>query len=163
INKIHQIVDEVYSSLQGQQLEEIISSCGFTLLYKELMMPNDPRALTSIIKGQKEVMINQQSITMLYEASTFYNLKLTLNQVLELHLAHEVFHVVEYTNKISFEQLLQPFLKKRFFKNNINDYLTEIGCFYFALLWTNTKIHPLALEQAYQLYINQESRNDFNE
>lgn len=101
-----------------------------------------------------QINIYQSSMEKMMQQFAQINVDLTYQEILEIHLAHEFFHFLEFNMIGITSDHLQPIKMKRLLLKNSNASVLktrEIAAHTFCLKYLNLKIHPKFLDYLFLL------------
>ncbi|MFL2094876.1 hypothetical protein [Marinilactibacillus psychrotolerans] len=141
--------------LERKSLSEIYKEYNIKISYNKktnILMNFQLRAEFIKGRGQDEVVIYTDTLDELKNClnhSEYIKEEITLSELIDLHLAHELCHFLEYENNFPIEKRLEPVKVKTLFGRHKMMYIkqcSEIACHTFAKKITNFPYFPTLLD-----------------
>ncbi|MCP4176941.1 MAG: hypothetical protein GY756_04170 [bacterium] len=154
-----------YLTNNNFSIDDIISSKGIkvNIIEKEYRL-GDIKFRAEIIPKKKEINIIKLSIEEMYKTSL--REKFTLDEIIDIHKAHELFHLIEFCeDKYVYKKLPKIKTFKLLKLENLCNVLktSEIAAHSFCRKLLNLQFHPKNLDYHYLVFKGEISEKKLNE
>lgn len=154
INEAVQIGKNLANEYKGKDIESLLRNHGVEVVIKECCESKNLDIRGEIIfdKEEKQIIIYKNSINQIIEFLKKHGLSISRKEVYNIHLAHEFYHFLEYSNNDNTNYKLDKIeiVLGRLIKRKATILKTrEIAAHAFCKEILNLKFHPKLLDYIY--------------
>lgn len=154
INEAIQIGKNLANEYKGKDIESLLKNHGVEVVIKECCESKNLDIRGEIIfdKEEKQIIIYKNSINQIIETLKKHGLSISRKEVYNIHLAHEFYHFLEYSNNDNTNYKLDKIeiVLGRLIKRKATILKTrEIAAHAFCKEILNLKFHPKLLDYIY--------------
>lgn len=166
INEASAIGREEAKKYKESTLEDLLKENGVEVIIKETCPTKklDIRGEIIFDKKEKKITIYKNSLEQLYKSLNDSGLKVSRDNVYEIHLAHEFYHFLEFKNKKNTNELLEKVetISIGAIKRKSSILKTrEIAAHSFCKELLNLKFHPKLMDYLFLIETKRLDKNDF--